>query len=79
MNSDLEKPYSPEAMLSSVGSTQPSPVSMAIEGDDLFYRGEIARTIVDQCRGGGGCLTRADLESYRVELREPLAVEYGGV
>ena len=52
---------------------------LAIEGEDLFYRGEVAQTIVEQCRGQGGCLTRHDLEHYRVELREPLEVEYGGV
>jgi len=52
---------------------------LAIEGDDLFYRGEVAGSIVEQCAGGGGCLTRDDLERYRVELREPLEVDYGGV
>ena len=49
---------------------------LAIEGDDLFYRGEIARTLVEQCRDGGGCLAMEDLEQYRVERRSPLAVDY---
>lgn len=52
--------------------------ALAIEGDELFYRGEIAAAIVDQCRGLG-FLTAADLESYRVEVRQPLEVNYRGV
>ncbi len=35
---------------------------LAIEGDDLFYRGEIAQAIERQCREGGGSLTLPDLE-----------------
>ena len=52
---------------------------LAIEGDDLFYRGEIARTIADRCLAGGGFLTAADLEGYEVIRREPLTVSYRGV
>ena len=48
---------------------------LAIEGDDLFYRGEIAHRIVDDCRGGGGYLTRDDLERYSVERRTPLTLD----
>ncbi|MGF1640553.1 MAG: gamma-glutamyltransferase [Rhodospirillales bacterium] len=48
---------------------------LAIEGADLFYRGEIASRIVDDCRGGGGWLTAEDLKGYRVERRTPLAVD----
>ena len=47
---------------------------MAIEGDELFYRGEIARTIADDSAEGGGFLTRADLENYRVERRTALTL-----
>lgn len=45
---------------------------LAIEGDDLFYRGEIARTIAEDCRAGGGHLTRADFEAYQGIRRQPL-------
>jgi gamma-glutamyltranspeptidase / glutathione hydrolase len=47
---------------------------IAIEGEDLFYRGEIARTIADDVAAGGGFLTRADLENYRVERRTALTL-----
>lgn len=50
--------------------------SLAIEGDDLFYRGEIAGAIDKDMRDGGQ-ISRRDLEAYRVERRKPLAVDYG--
>lgn len=52
--------------------------TLAIEGDDLFYRGEIAAAIVDQCSSGGGHLRRDDLADYVVERRKPLAIDYRG-
>ncbi|MDZ7747459.1 MAG: gamma-glutamyltransferase [Halofilum sp. (in: g-proteobacteria)] len=48
------------------------------EGPELFYRGEVAATIDAAARAGGGHLRRADLEAYRVERREPIAVDYRG-
>ena len=49
--------------------------SLAIEGVDLFYRGEMGRRLAEDCLAGGGHLVRADLERYRVERRTPLVVE----
>jgi gamma-glutamyltranspeptidase/glutathione hydrolase len=51
---------------------------LAIEGDDLFYRGEIARAIVADCDSGGGHLSAADLAGYRVECRRPLTCDAFG-
>lgn len=51
---------------------------LAIEGDDLFYRGEMGHRLVDDCVGGGGHLTRTDLERYQVERRQPLWIERFG-
>lgn len=50
--------------------------SLAHEGEDLFYRGEVAATISQLNNQGGGHLTRADLEDYRVIKRTPLAIPY---
>ncbi len=50
--------------------------ALAREGETLFYRGDIAREILAECRTGGGCLTAEDLESYRVHRREPLEHRY---
>jgi gamma-glutamyltranspeptidase/glutathione hydrolase len=51
---------------------------LAIEGDALFYRGELAAMIARQSRDGGGHLSRADLEAYRVQLRAPMVSHFGG-
>jgi len=49
---------------------------LAIEGEDLFRRGEVAAAIDRLCREGGGHLRREDPEHYGVARREPLAVDY---
>ena len=51
--------------------------AIAIEGADLFYRGEIAATLVADMKAGG-LLGGADLAGYRVERRAPLSLEYHG-
>ncbi len=48
---------------------------LAIEGEDLFYRGEVANRIAGDCRLGGGQLTMADLGGYRVEVRRPVEID----
>ncbi len=51
---------------------------LAHEGEDLFYRGELAERMARNSRDGGGHLSTDDLARYQVELREPLAVAYRG-
>ena len=51
--------------------------AIAIEGVDLFYRGEIGASLVADMAVGGH-LGAADLAGYRVEKREPLSFEYRG-
>ena len=48
---------------------------LAIEGEDLFYRGEMGRLLTRDCESGGGQLSAEDLRDYRVEKRRPLDVE----
>ena len=50
---------------------------LAHEGDDLFYRGELAALIEAQVQTAGH-ISRSDLENYRVEIREPLAMAVRG-
>lgn len=52
--------------------------SLAREGEDLFYRGEIAAAVHDACAGGGGAVGREDLAAYQVVERRPLEVRYRG-
>lgn len=50
--------------------------ALAVEGDDLFYEGDLAAEIEGLCLDGGGHVTRQDLSSYRVIRREPLERRY---
>jgi gamma-glutamyltranspeptidase/glutathione hydrolase len=49
--------------------------NLAIEGEELFYRGEIAAAIVREMRAGGH-LEAADLAGYAMIPRRPLAFDY---
>jgi gamma-glutamyltranspeptidase/glutathione hydrolase len=49
--------------------------SLAAEGEDLFYRGEIAASIVREMRSGGH-LEAEDLSGYAMIPRRPLALDY---
>jgi gamma-glutamyltranspeptidase / glutathione hydrolase len=48
---------------------------LAIEGENLFYRGEMGRLLTRDCESAGGHLSAEDLRDYRVERRRPLDVE----
>lgn len=52
--------------------------SLAQEGEDLFYRGEVSQRISDLCAQSGGYLQRQDLENYQVPKRNPLSLDYHG-
>jgi gamma-glutamyltranspeptidase / glutathione hydrolase len=49
---------------------------LAQKGSQAFYRGEIARQLVKDCREQGGYLTLDDLTHYRVIPRNPLKIQY---
>lgn len=51
---------------------------LAIEGDRLFYEGEIAKTLVELNRLDGGHLTEKDMHGFRTEVRQPLLHTYRG-
>jgi gamma-glutamyltranspeptidase / glutathione hydrolase len=46
------------------------------EGAPLFYQGEVANRLIEDCRELGGQLRREDLEEYRVIRRKPLIQRY---
>ena len=46
------------------------------EGVNAFYRGEVARKIVQDQREYGGCLQLSDLEDYSVQINQPLHIHY---
>jgi len=51
---------------------------IAAHGNDGFYRGEIAKTLVDGVRAAGGKWTLDDLANYEVKERAPLITNYRG-
>ena len=52
--------------------------TLAKGGRDAFYRGEIARAIVDYCRKNGGFLTMEDFAAQTSEWVEPISTTYKG-
>jgi gamma-glutamyltranspeptidase/glutathione hydrolase len=50
---------------------------LAIEGPNLFYRGEIAQSIARQ-QQDGGCLTLDDLKRFEVKTRKPFTRTIAG-
>ncbi len=52
--------------------------ALAREGEALFYQGDLARRMVDDCLTRGGHLTMDDLAEYRVIKRAPLVRDRGG-
>ncbi len=52
--------------------------AIAAGGRDAFYKGDIARAIVEKSQALGGTLTRADLAEFRAEWVEPITTRYHG-
>jgi gamma-glutamyltranspeptidase/glutathione hydrolase len=52
--------------------------TLAKGGRDAFYRGEIARAIVDYCRRNGGFLSMEDFAAQKSEWVEPISTTYRG-
>ena len=52
--------------------------SIAQEGSDLLYTGDLGRRVSEEMSGHGGILTFEDLQSYDVKQREPVRSSYRG-
>jgi len=52
---------------------------LAREGRDGFYRGPLARQLVDGVRAAGGIWSHEDLANYRVVERDPVRGQIGGL
>lgn len=53
--------------------------TLARDGRDAFYRGDLARTIVRTVQDAGGFLAAADLAGHRSEWVDPVSANYRGV
>jgi gamma-glutamyltranspeptidase/glutathione hydrolase len=52
--------------------------SIAREGKDAFYRGEIGDRIVSEMRANNGLITKEDLARYQPVIRQPIRGTYRG-
>ncbi len=52
--------------------------SISKHGEDVFYKGSIAKKIVDASKRHGGILTVKDFENYRPRMLQPLTCTYRG-
>jgi len=52
--------------------------TIAAGGRDAFYRGEIARAIVDYCQKNGGFLAMEDFAAQKSDWVEPISTNYRG-
>lgn len=52
--------------------------AIAEHGRDGFYRGWVARAIVDEMARSGGIISLRDLEGYQPKWREPIRISYRG-
>lgn len=52
--------------------------NIAEQGVDYFYKGKVAKQIVDLINERGGCFDVSDMESYEPKFREPVKTTYRG-
>ena len=52
--------------------------NIAEERVDYFYKGKVAKQIVDLINDRGGCFDVSDMESYEPKFREPVKTTYRG-
>jgi len=52
--------------------------ALAREGDDWFYKGQLAKEILELSQCHGGLLQASDLQDYQVIKRPPLSIDYRG-
>lgn len=52
--------------------------AIADGGIDEFYKGDLAKKIVDGLRAGGSLITMEDMKDYEAAIREPIKTTYHG-
>ncbi len=72
----LTKLIETEADALTAGKTRAEAIYAAY---DRFYRGDIAREIVEAANQAGGLFTLADLDDWQVYLEEPVSIDYRGI
>jgi gamma-glutamyltranspeptidase/glutathione hydrolase len=81
---DTKRTFLPDGKMPRVGQTMRNPYQaatlklIAAEGRDAYYRGSIARRIVDYSQKAGGLFTMKDFEDHQGEWVEPVSTNYRG-
>ncbi|MGF1587026.1 MAG: gamma-glutamyltransferase [Bacteroidales bacterium] len=81
---NFKETYMPDGRMPAKGEIFRNPYlantyeTIANEGRDAFYKGEIARTIADYIQENGGFLSYEDMASHFGEWVEPVSVNYRG-
>ncbi|MEM9597042.1 MAG: gamma-glutamyltransferase [Acidobacteriota bacterium] len=76
LHATLKKLVSTEAEALAAGKSRKEAIYAAYE---RFYRGDIARQLVDATQAAGGLITMEDLDRWQVYLEEPVSTSYKGV
>ena len=76
LRATLEKLVAAEAEARAAGKDRKAAIYAA---NDRFYRGDIAREMVEAMRADGGLFTLEDLDRWQVHIEEPVSTDYKGV
>lgn len=82
---NLAKVYAPDGEWPPAGSLMKNPDlaktlrTLAKEGPDAFYKGSIAKAMVDYHKANGGLWTMEDLANYRLMWLDPIHMTYRGL
>ena len=85
MNDSAKTVFLPDGKVPAVGSMiyqmdlAETLRSLVLEGHDGFYKGEVARKLLEGVQRDGGIWSEEDLASYKIIEREPLVGSYGDV
>jgi len=80
----FKETYMPSGSMPEVGEVFKNPAlastyeKIAEQGRDVFYKGDIARTIADYMKAQGGYLSYDDLSEHTSEWVDPVSVNYRG-
>jgi gamma-glutamyltranspeptidase/glutathione hydrolase len=85
LNPNLGRVFAPEGHWPNAGAIMRNPElaqtykTVAKEGVDAFYKGSIAKEMVDYVQKNGGLWTMEDLANYKLIWNEPVAMNYKGL
>lgn len=82
---NLARVFAPDGTWPDAGAIMKNPElaatfkAVADEGIDVFYKGRIAKEMVDYVQANGGLWTMEDLANYKVKWQEPIHTTYKGL